>query len=150
MNEERETMIRRLLSVFISLILMAGFVSGCAAETEKPVITVLRVSEIQAREWQKTAVFPDWKGYTDDTLALNSMISFYGYHGQGQIFLDVSDETESFSLYVNGVKAEPDEKGGIFSGDISAAAKDGVNTLQISNILPLGLKNAVTAYNPLP
>ena len=150
MNEERETMIRRLLSVFISLILMAGFVSGCAAETEKPVITVLRVSEIPAREWQKTAVFPDWKGYTDDTLALNSMISFYGYHGQGQIFLDVSDETESFSLYVNGVKAEPDETGGIFSADISAAAKDGVNTLQISNILPLGLKNAVTAYIPYP
>ena len=150
MTERHVTMIRRLLSVLISVILTAGFVSSCAAETKKPVMSVLRVSEIPAREWQKTAVFPDWKGYPDNTLAMNSMISFYGYHGQGQIFLDVSEETESFSLYVNGVKAEPDGTGGIFSADISEAAKDGVNTLQISNILPLGLENAVTVYIPYP
>ena len=63
-------MIRRLLSVLISALLTAGFVSSCAAETEKPVMSVLRVSEIPAREWQKTAVFPDWKGYPDNTLAM--------------------------------------------------------------------------------
>jgi len=150
MNEKYVTMIRKLLSVLISVILVAGFVFGCAAETEKPVIAVLRVSEIPARDWQKTAVFPDWKGYPDNTLAMNSMISFYGYHGQGQVFLDVSEETESFSLYVNGEKAEPDGKSGIFSADISGAAKDGINTIQISNILPLGLENAVTVYIPYP
>ena len=33
---------------------------------------------------------------------------------------------------------------------ISKAAKDGINTLQISNIIPLGLKNAVTVYIPYP
>jgi len=47
-------------------------------------------------------------------------------------------------------RAEPDGTGGIFSADISEAAKDGVNTLQISNILPLGLENAVTVYIPYP
>ena len=70
MTERHVTMIRRLLSVLISVILTAGFVSRCAAETEKTVMTVLRVSEIPAREWQKTAVFPDWKGYPDNTLAM--------------------------------------------------------------------------------
>jgi hypothetical protein len=60
-------MMKKLLSVFISVILMTGFVIGCAAGTEKPVIVILSADEIPAREWQKTAVFPDWKGYTDDT-----------------------------------------------------------------------------------
>ena len=148
-NEGCDTMIRKLLSVFISVFLLAGFVFPSAAESQAPAVPVLTVSEVPARDWQKTASFPDWKGYTDDTLAMNSMISFYGYYGQGQIFLAVSEETESFSLYVNGVKAEPLGKG-IFSVDISAAAKDGVNTLQVSNILPLGLKDAVTVYIPYP
>ena len=149
MNERCNTMIRKLLSVFISVFLLAGFVFPSAAESQAPAVPVLTVSEVPARDWQKTASFPDWKGYTDDTLAMNSMISFYGYHGQGRIFLAVSEETESFSLYVNGVKAEPLGKG-IFSVDISAATKDGVNTLQVSNILPLGLKDAVTVYIPYP
>ena len=70
MTQRHVTMIRRLLSVLISVILTAGFVSRCAAEAEKPVMSVLRVSEIPAREWQKTAVFPDWKGYPDNTLAM--------------------------------------------------------------------------------
>ena len=98
----------------------------------------------------ENSCIPGLEGYTDDTLAMNSMISFYGYHGQGEVFLDVSEETESFCLYVNGVKAEPDGKAGILSVDISKAAKDGINTLQISNIMPLGLKNAVTVYIPYP
>ena len=34
--------------------------------------------------------------------------------------------------------------------DISEAAKDGINTLQINNILPLELENAVTVYIPYP
>ena len=150
MTGKRVTIIRRMLSVSISMILMAGICIGCAEGTEQAVMTVLRADAIPAREWQKTAAFPDWKGYTDDTLAMNSMISFYGYHGQGEVFLDVSEETESFCLYVNGVKAEPDGKAGILSVDISKAAKDGINTLQISNIMPLGLKNAVTVNIPYP
>lgn len=77
-------------------------------------------------------------------------MSFYGYHGQGRLFVEASKETESFNLYVNGVKADVSGKGGVFSLDISAAAKDGVNTLQVSNILPLDLKDAVTVYIPYP
>ena len=151
------TMIKKWLSVLVAVILMTGLGVGGVAETasapeetEKPVITVLQANGIPSWEWQKTAAFPDWKGYTDDTLAMNSMISFYGYHGQGEIFLNASEETESFSLYVNGVKAELYGMGGVLSADISEVAKDGINTLQISNILPLGLKNAVTVYIPYP
>ena len=53
--------------------------------------------------WQKNVTFPDYKGYTDDTLAMNSMLSFRFYHGQGALWLDISEEVEIFTLYINGV-----------------------------------------------
>ena len=33
--------------------------------------------------WQGEPVFPNWKGYVDDTLAMNHMYTFVGYAGQG-------------------------------------------------------------------
>ncbi|MBO7663087.1 MAG: serine hydrolase, partial [Clostridia bacterium] len=108
------------------------------------------LSELPDYAWQKTASFPDWKDYTDDTLAMNSMISFQGYHGQGFLVLNVSEKTEAFTLYVNGVKADTGNAKGLVYIDISEAAKDGVNTVQISNILPLELDDAVTVHIPYP
>ena len=96
------------------------------------------LSELPDYAWQKTASFPDWKNYTDDTLAMNSMISFQGYHGQGFLVLNVSEKTESFTLYVNGKKADTENAKGLVYVDISETVKDGVNTIQISNILPPG------------
>ena len=108
-------------------------------------------AEIPEYQWQKTAVFPDWKGYTDDTLAMNSMLSFRCWHGQGTVWIRVSDEVESFILYVNGVRFDTSAIGpGTWAVGISGVAVDGVNTLQVSNILPLGLKEAVTVYIPYP
>ena len=43
--------------------------------------------EIPEGEWQRAVSFPDWNGYTDTTLALNSIIDFKAYHGQGKVFL---------------------------------------------------------------
>lgn len=140
---------KRVLSLAMALALVLSLAPAAFA-AELPELTVTQETELPARDWQKTASFPDWKGYTDNTLALNSTVSFYGYHGQGRLFVEVAEETESFNLYVNGVKADVSGKSGVFSVDISAAAKDGVNTLQVSNILPLGLKNAVTIHIPYP
>ena len=144
---------KKVLSILIILVLMVTSCAICTAETassEAPALPAVQANGIPAWEWQKTASFPDWKNYTDDTLAMNSMISFRGYHGQGRLMLEVSEETESFSLYVNGVKAELYGMGGILSVDISEVAADGINTLQVSNIQPLGLTKAVTVYIPYP
>ena len=101
--------------------------------------------------WQKRAVFPDWKGYTDDTLAMNSMLSFRGYRGQGALWLKISDAVESFALYVNGQRIDTTAlKGGVWRIDISNKTVDGVNTLQVSNILPMGLSGAVEVCVPYP
>lgn len=101
--------------------------------------------------WQSTVSFPDWKGYLDDTLAMNSMFSFRFYHGQGTLYLEVAPGVTGFTLYVNGVKYDTTGVGeGLWSADISAAAVDGVNTLQITNLRPRGIEQAVTAYIPYP
>lgn len=118
------------------------------AETGLPAV---RSSALPAYEWQKTASFPDWKGYADDTLAMNSMLSFEARHGQGTVWISVSAEVESFVLYVNGILFDTSAAGsGVWEADISGVAVDGVNTLQVSNILPLGLKEAVSVYIPYP
>ena len=97
-------------------------------------------------------VFPDWKGYADDTLAMNSMYSFYGCHGQGTVYVSVSGAVESFSMYINNAPVATDqmEAGGTYRIDFSSCALDGVNTLQVSNICPASLEKAVTVTTVYP
>ena len=102
--------------------------------------------------WQAQVVFPDWKGYTDDTLAMNSMFSFAGYHGQGTLYIRISEEVDSFHMYLNG---NPVDVNGLDPGifwpiDISSYTRNGENTLQVSNISPSNLTDAVTVYIPYP
>ncbi|GEM_PF-6872975 len=103
-------------------------------------------------EWQAKVTFPDWKGYTDDTLAMNSMYSFFGYHGQGVIYLKSKEALKSLRLYVNGIRIDTAAVGGGggFSVDISSVSRDGENTIQVSNIVPFGLEKAVTVFIPYP
>ena len=129
-----------------------GWPAACAEVGENMSETIVsRAETLPDFGWQKRAVFPDWKGYTDDTLAMNSMLSFQSWHGQGSLWIRVSDDVESFILYVNGHKLDTSAmKGGVWCVDISDAAVDGVNTLQVSNILPMGLEGAVEVCVPYP
>ena len=135
---------------FCLALLFAGFAnaegSGAVAA---PALAPL--DALPEAHWQYTVQFPDWKGYLDDTLAMNSMFSFRFYHGQGTIYLDVAEGVTGFNLYVNTVKCDTAGVGaGLWSVDISAAAVDGVNTLQVTNLRPGGIEKAVTAYIPYP
>lgn len=134
------------LILLVALFMTASVSHSASAES----LDCSALSGLPDFEWQKTASFPDWKNYTDDTLAMNSMISFQGYHGQGFLVLNAPEKTESFTLYVNGVKADVTNAEGFVYVDISGAAKDGVNTVQISNILPLQPDSTVTVYIPYP
>ena len=109
------------------------------------------MSRLPDSEWQKAVSFPDWKGEPDNSLAMNSMIGFLGYHGQGTLWLDVAPEVKSFELYINTDAYDTASWGpGAHRVDYSASAIDGVNSLQITNIRPRGLKNAITVYIPYP
>lgn len=111
----------------------------------------------EKEKWQKTAVFPDWKGYVDDTLAMNCMLSFQFFHGQGSIFLKAAKGVTRFSLYVNGTAFDTAPMTGdgasgknVCEVDISGAAVDGINTLQISGIFPQEPEYTVEVWIPYP
>lgn len=109
------------------------------------------MSKLPNASWQKVASFPDWKGEPDNSLAMNSMIGFLGYHGQGMLWLDVAPEVEGFNLFINTDAYDTAALGpGAHCVDFSASAVDGVNTVQITNIRPTALSNAVTVYIPYP
>ncbi|MBR0184542.1 MAG: hypothetical protein IJQ24_00795 [Synergistaceae bacterium] len=93
--------------------------------------------------WQKHVSFPDWKGYTDDTLAMNSMVSFNFWHGQGNIYFKTSGGAKSFRAFVNNKSIDTSSS----ECDISGATVDGINTLQVSNIEPCG---NVEVFIPYP
>lgn len=143
----------------ISKMLMCGMLvmacTGCQMEKENPEETITltaKESTLPVCDWQLAASFPDWKGYTDDTLALNSSCSFFGCHGQGKLYVQKAAETEDFRMYVNGIAVDTKKipSGGVGEVDISAAAINGLNTVQISNIRPIGLADAVQLYVDYP
>ena len=101
--------------------------------------------------WQAEVKFPDWKGYVDDSLAMNSMYSFDGVKNQGKLYITIEEKVESFELYVNNNKIDTkDMETGIYEVDISKITNNGINTLQISNIEPYDLENTVTVRIPYP
>lgn len=67
---------------------------------------IILLSSIPNYQWQKKASFPDWLGRTDDISALNSMMSFMFWHGQGKIYLRTSARTKSFRLFINGHRVD--------------------------------------------
>lgn len=95
-----------------------------------------REASIPEGEWQLDVSFPDWRGDLSSTYAINNCVGFYGYSGQGQLYMECDDEAESFDLFLNGKKIDvPDIKaGGSYLADISGASVDGMNSVMVSGL----------------
>ena len=139
-------MIKKLKYFFVlSIILLNGLEVDALSKFAK-------ISSIPVFQWQKAITFPDCRGYVDDTLALNSMTSFKFWHGQGKIYLSVSKQVKSLNVFINGIRFDTSAliNGGNFVLDFSDVAKDGINTIQVSNIMPGNLQKAVNVFIPYP
>ncbi|MBQ9416724.1 MAG: serine hydrolase [Clostridia bacterium] len=103
-------------------------------------------------QWQKDVTFPDWLGFVSNNLPVNSCLGFFGYHGQGQLYLSVSPRTQAFSLFLNGKRADTSvlEPGQCYVLDFSDCSLDGRNTLQISCIHAQEEKDCVRVCIPYP
>ncbi len=110
-----------------------------------------RVTEVTlpAQDWQMDRNFP--KG-TDDTLAINSIHSFDGYRDQGEIYVTLDPRVESFRLFVNNVEigTKGMEAGKTYVVDIADIAVDGTNSVQVSNIAPVGINGIVNVKAGYP
>lgn len=100
--------------------------------------------------WQGEPVFPNWKGYTDDTLAMNHMYTFAGYAGQGTLCVEPEAGVTGFNLFVNNrqINTAAMAAGGVWNVDISGQTINGRNTIQVGGIRPRGKKVTVRVGYP--
>ncbi|MBO6014965.1 MAG: penicillin binding protein PBP4B [Lachnospiraceae bacterium] len=123
-----------------------------AGEQAESLSEVTKIGAIPKGTWQAQIRFPDWNGYVDNTLAMNSMYSFEGWHGQGALYVSLAREVTSFRMYVNNTLVDTSEMvgGNAYEIPFDKVAMDGRNTIQISDIHPSQLEEAVKVYIPYP
>jgi len=104
------------------------------------------------QDWQAQVTFPDWAGYVDDTLAMNSLYSFGGYQEQGELYVTLATGVTGLQLFVNNAEVDTSSmRGGqTYRVDISDLTVNGTNTVQVSAITPSSLEDAVTVSIPYP
>lgn len=113
-------------------------------------VTVQSKGSVGKGGWQGEPVFPNWKGYVDDTLAMNGMYTFVGFAGQGTLYVEPEAGVTSFNLFVNNreISTTAMAAGGVWSVDISGQTINGRNTIQVGGIRPRGKKVTVHVGYP--
>lgn len=109
---------------------------------------LLEETEIPEDEWQLDVSFPDWRGDISSTYPINNCVGFYGYKGQGKMYLEGEGDMAGFSLFINGKSIDVSgiESGKSYSADVSSVTVNGMNSIQVS-----GLKNGnVRVCIPFP
>ena len=146
---KKKICIGSIIILFVILIISIGFVIYNNVNSNKVVIS--KIDNLISGSWQSEVKFPDWKGYIDDTLAMNSMYSFDMVKDQGKLYFTIAEGVESFDLFVNNKKIDTTNiLNGIYEIDISKITFTGINTIQVSNIIPSNIENAVTINIPYP
>ncbi len=109
-------------------------------------------TSLPSQDWQAQVTFPDWAGYVDDTLAMNSLYSFDGYADQGELYVTLAQGVTGLRLFVNNAEVDTSimRGGNTYKVDISDLTVNGTNTVQVSAITPSTLEGAVTVSIPYP
>lgn len=122
------------------------------AEAENGLFSAARVTAagLPAGGWQAELTFPDWAGYVDDTLAMNGMYTFFGYSGQGTLYVTPAAGVTDFALFINNRAVDTGKMAGgsTWAVDFSQLAVNGLNTLQLCCIRPAG--QTVQVHIPYP
>ena len=122
------------------------------AEAENGLFSAARVTAagLPAGGWQAELTFPDWAGYVDDTLAMNGMYTFFGYSGQGTLYVTPAAGVTGFALFINNRAVDTGKMAGgsTWAVDFSQLAVNGLNTLQLCCIRPAG--QTVQVHIPYP
>ena len=153
---------KKILLILLSFFLILSLVSCTQKESEiqnedkmekesedMKDITIEKIESLPDMEWQRSASFPDRLGKVDDTLAMNSILSFYSYEDQGSIYLKVNEGLKSFDCYVNTRKINEEiTEPGIYKLNIENASINGLNSLQISSVKPQDA--SIEVYIPYP
>ncbi len=87
-------------------------------------------------QWQLDVRFPDWRGSINQNFAINNRISFYGYRGQGELYVAGEEDCGEFSIFINDRKIDAPgmTADDTFCVDISSLTRNGPNSLQVSGL----------------
>ncbi|MBR3634816.1 MAG: penicillin binding protein PBP4B [Lachnospiraceae bacterium] len=115
-------------------------------------LSLVPVSSVPEGGWIMDAAFPDRNDDISTTLAMNSMASFKGYHGQGVAYVTVGEDIKAFKMYVNEREVDTSSvvSGSIYKLDYSEVSLDGINTIQVSGVEPFDAKSRVKVNVPYP
>jgi uncharacterized protein YbbC (DUF1343 family)/CubicO group peptidase (beta-lactamase class C family) len=107
-------------------------------EKENSEGAIVKTTTLPNAQWQVDVSFPEWRGFADDTLALNDIMGFDFYSGQGKMYLEVAESVTGFDMYINGNLIDTKEMvgGSTYEVDFSGLSVNGRNTVQISNVTP--------------
>ena len=123
-------------AITLSLLTPAAVAASSSAATgaKAPVVQ----TTLPSQDWQARVSFPDWAGYVDDTLAMNSLYSFTCFQDQGKLYVTPDKDVTGFRLFVNNAEVDTSAmKGGsTWQVDISSLTVDGANTVQVSLVRP--------------
>lgn len=142
-------MFKRSTSVLLLSLIICFFTSACSVavtddviktspEVEAAIISdtevIFEETDIPESEWQLDVTFPDWRGDISSTYSINNCVGFYGYSGQGRIYLECDDAVSGFDLFINGRKTDVSSAapGKSYLADISNVTINGINTVQVS------------------
>ncbi len=140
--------ISKILFILGGVLMLFGCKSNLLNTTA---VTISKMGNMISGSWQAQVKFPDWKGYVDDTLAMNSMYSFDGVKDQGKLFFIIPESITSFDLFVNNIKVDTKNMlNGIYEVDIARIAKNGMNTIQVCNINSDNSEDKITVNIPYP
>ena len=146
-----------MILLLIALLILSGCSPKQEAEEEikeetteeiRP-FTITEMESIPSFQWLREASFPDRLTEIDDTLAMNSTLSFFGYTGQGILYLESDPSVESFDLYIDSHKVEEIQTGKTYQIEYGNIAINGNNTLQVSNIIGEGNVRVCVPYPEL-
>ena len=112
-----------ILAAALTFSLAAPAAAAGSSRTPGSSATATAVTEVTPPQqgWQAQVTFPDWAGYVDDTLAMNSLYSFDGYADQGELYVTLAKDVTSLRLFVNNAEVDTSAmKGGsTYKVDIS-------------------------------
>ena len=144
-------MLKKLSFVLLFFSLVCIFTTACSvtvtdndknSSTDLEVTTitdakvVFEETDFPDSDWQLDVTFPDWRGDISSTYPINNCVGFYGYSGQGRIYLECDDSVSGFELFVNGKKINTQDvsSGKSYLADISPVTVNGINSIQVSGI----------------
>ena len=112
---------------------------------------VEEVDSIPEEDFMETFVFPDVLGEVNNATVVNSVIGYKGYKGQGSLYVFADENVESYDLFINDIRIDTENiKKPCFHIDASDISKNGINSVQVTNIRPVDLKEAVKIYVEYP